>query len=342
MEPKSYWQTRSEQIATRQFRLADGYEQTLGKEYIRATHAIRREIDAFYGRFADNNGIVNMAEARKLLDAGELSEFKMTLEEFIDKAKNNADGRWTKQLNNVYYRTRVSRYDALQVQIGHRVEMLAASKQQGMRSLLGESFTDTYYRTMHEIQSGTGIGANFAKIDNQALEKALNTKLSGNNWSERIWMDRNKLRSEIHTKLSQSFIRGDSINRTTRDIMERMNVSYSNAQRLVQTESAFFTDQATMASYKESGVVEKYEVLATLDNRTSDICQSMDGKVFKLSEMEVGVTYPPFHVRCRTTTVPYFDDEIDVGERLARNANGQTYKVPGNMSYKPWYEKYVA
>lgn len=341
MKPKSYWQTRSEQIASRQFRKADGYERVLNKEYIRANNAIRREIDVFYSRFANNNGIVDMVEARKLLDTGELSEFKMTLEEFIEKAMNNADGRWTKQLNNVYYRTRISRYAALQIQIGQHIEMLSGSKQQGMWTLLGESFTDTYYRTMHEIQSGTGIGYSFAKIDNQTLEKTLNTRLSGNNWSERIWMDRNKLRSEIHTKLSQSFIRGDSIDRTTRDLMERMNVSYSNAQRLVQTETAFFTEQATMESYKESGVFDQYEILATLDNRTSDICQSMDGKVFKLSEMEVGVSYPPFHVRCRTTVVPYFDDDLDVGERIARSEDGSTYYVPGDISYPDWKKKYV-
>lgn len=340
MRSADYWKTRSEQIAKRQHRKADRYVADLSREYARAMQTVQRDIEAFYGRFAENNEI-DLAEARKLLTAGELEEFKMTLKEFTAKAKNNADGRWTRQLNNVYYRTRISRLEALQIQIQQQVEMLAASKQTGMHALLGDVYTDTYYRTLYEIQRGTGIGATFAKIDQAGLEKVLGTEFAGSNWSKRIWGDRDKLAAELHTKLTQAFIRGDSVDRTVREIVDRFRVSHSNARRLVQTESAFFTEQATMDSYKESGVVDRYEILATLDGRTSEICRDMDGKVFKLSEMEVGVTYPPFHAYCRTTTMPYFDDEEDVGERIARDEDGTTYYVPGDMTYSEWHKKYV-
>lgn len=341
MKPQSYWQQRSEQIAKRQHLKADRYAYDLGREYGRAVQSIQRDIEAFYGRFAENNEI-SLADARKMLTAGELREIKMTLEEFTAMAKNNADGKWTQQLNNVYYRTRVSRLEALQLQIRQQVEMLAASKQTGMRELLGDVYEDTYYRTLYEIQRGTGIGASFAKIDQGGMEKVLGTEFAGSNWSKRIWGDRDKLAAELHTKLTQSFIRGDSVDRTVREVVDRFRVSHSNARRLVQTESSFFTEQATMDSYHESGIVDQYEILATLDSRTSNICQEMDGKVFKLSEMDVGVTYPPFHAYCRTTTVPYFDDEEDVvGERIARDADGQTYYVPGDITYTQWKRDYV-
>ncbi len=340
MKPADYWKKRSEQIAKRQHLKADRYVYELGREYVRAMQSIQRDIERFYGRFAVNNEI-DLVEARRLLTTGELSEFKMTLEEFIEKAKNNADGRWTRQLNNVYYRTRVSRLEALQVQIRHQLEMLAASQQTGVRELLSDIYEDTYYRTLFEIQQGTGIGASFAKIDQRSLEKVLGTEFAGSNWSKRIWNDRDKLARELHVQLTQAFIRGDSVDRTVRIVRERFGVSLSNARRLVQTESAFFTEQATMDSYKASGIVEKYEILATLDSKTSPICQDMDGKVFRLSEMEVGVTAPPFHPNCRTTTVPYFDDEEDVGERVARDADGRTYHVLGDMTYERWYNDYV-
>lgn len=69
----------------------------------------------------------------------------------------------------------------------------------------------------------------------------------------------------------------------------------------------------------------------------------MDGKHFPMSEWKVGVTAPPFHVHCRSTTVPYFDDEFDaVGERAARDEEtGKTYFVPGNMTYKEWDKAFV-
>lgn len=89
--------------------------------------------------------------------------------------------------------------------------------------------------------------------------------------------------------------------------------------------------------------VERYEILATLDSRTSEICRSLDGKVFAMKDYEVGVTAPPFHPYCRTTTVPYFDDEFTVGEeRVARDeGTGKTYYVPGDMTYKEWKKIYV-
>jgi SPP1 gp7 family putative phage head morphogenesis protein len=340
VKPSEYWQKRSEQVAQRQFAKADKYAASLGREYGKAMQDIQRNIEIFYQRYAIN-GEVSMAEARKMLSGKELTEFKMTLEEFTAKAKDNADGRWTQQLNAVYYRIRVSRYEALQLQIRQQVEMMAGNRQKELRELLADTYEDTYYRTLFEIQRGTGLGASFARIDSDGLEKILQTEFAGSNWSKRIWGDRDKLTSELRTKLAQSFIRGDRIDRTVKDLSARLGVSRSNAERLVQTESAFFVGEATAAGYEESGVVDQYEILATLDNRTSAICQSMDSRVFNLSEREVNISYPPFHARCRTTTVPYFDDEIDVGERIAKDEGGSTIYIDSNITYPQWKKKYL-
>jgi SPP1 gp7 family putative phage head morphogenesis protein len=340
MKSADYWTKRSEQVASRQYKKADEYAIEMTREYARSLRDLEQQIETFYSKYAFNEG-VSMQEARKQLSGKELRAFKMTLEEFTEKAKDNADGRWTQQLNSVYYRTRVTRFESLQLQIRHQVEMLAATKQAGTKALLGDIYEDTYHQTLFELQKGTGIGASFARIDKEGLERVLSTEFAGSNWSQRIWGDRDKLASELRTKISQAFIRGDSVERTIREVTGRMHVSRSNAERLVHTESAFFVGQATMAGYKESGIVERYEILATLDSRTSPICQSLDGKVFPLSEMEVGVNYPPLHVRCRTTTVVHFDDEIDVGERIAETDEGEMYFVPGDMTYPEWKEQFV-
>ncbi|WP_410769592.1 minor capsid protein [Fontibacillus sp. BL9] len=340
MKPAEYWEKRSEQIAKRQFDKADAYEVEQRKEYARAATAIKRDIETFHARYAIENG-VDMAEARKILTKGELKEFKMTLEEFTAKAKDNADGRWTQELNNTYYKTRITRLEALQLQINHRIEMLEGKRQRDTGDLLSDIYQDTYYRNVFELQRGMGVGVSFGRIDDEGLEKILGTKLDGRNWSQRIWDDRSKLRQQIQTKLSQAFIRGDTVDRAIRDVTERLNVSRSNAERLIQTESSFFVGQATMAGYAASSVVQKYELLATLDSKTSQTCREMDGKTFPLSEAQVGVNYPPLHVRCRTTTVAAFEDDEDPGERIARNSDGSSYYVPGNMSYLDWKKQYV-
>lgn len=89
--------------------------------------------------------------------------------------------------------------------------------------------------------------------------------------------------------------------------------------------------------------MEQYEVVATLDSRTSDICREMDGKVFDMKEYQVGLTAPPFHCNCRSCTCHYFNDEFTVGEeRVARSEEtGRTYYVPADMKYLEWKEKFV-
>jgi len=340
MPDREYWQRRSEQVALLQYKKADRYAERLLKEYQKAIRNIKRDIEAFYARYAVENQ-VTLVEARRLLTSDELAEFRMTLEEFIEKAKNNADGRWTRELNAIYYRTRISRLEALLTQIRQEVELLLGNVHSGTHELLADIYEDTYYRTIYEIQRGIGIGVTFAKIDKPSIERMVQTPWLGENYSERIWANRDKLVRELQTKLTQAFIRGEGVAQTAKDLAERMQVSYSSAERIVRTESSFVTHQATWDGYKASGAVEQYEFLATLDTRTSEICRMMDGKVFRLSEKQVGINYPPLHPNCRSTVVPYFDDEEDPGERIARGVDGGVYYVPGNMTYQEWFKRYV-
>ncbi len=101
-------------------------------------------------------------------------------------------------------------------------------------------------------------------------------------------------------------------------------------------------EQGTLAAYKEDGV-EKYKILATLDSKTSEICRDEDGRVYLISEWNTGINAPPYHPFCRTTTVPFYDDEdYSDDTRAARDpVTGKTYKVPADMRYRHWHDKYV-
>jgi len=81
-------------------------------------------------------------------------------------------------------------------------------------------------------------------------------------------------------------------------------------------------------------LVDEYEYVATLDNRTSELCTSLDGEIFKTSEAVTGLTYPPLHVSCRSTTTAHFDTSKEGLTRIARNLDGNTYFVPASMDAK--------
>ena len=107
------------------------------------------------------------------------------------------------------------------------------------------------------------------------------------------------------------------------------------------TETAAVSSSAQKDCFNELDV-EEFEIVATLDGRTSEICREMDGQHFPMSQYEIGVTAPPFHVWCRTVTVPYFEDDFGVfGQRAARGEDGKTYYVPADMTYKEWHKEFI-
>ena len=118
-----YWKKRNSELLKIHAQKADDIERELIKEYERSLNGIKKEIETFYARYAGENGI-SMAEARKLLSRDELKGFKLSLEEFREKALDNADGKWTTMLDNEYMRSRVSRLEALKYQMRGEVELL--------------------------------------------------------------------------------------------------------------------------------------------------------------------------------------------------------------------------
>ncbi|MBU3193477.1 minor capsid protein [Clostridium algidicarnis] len=343
MKSKGYWKRRSEKIAGEQFKKTDDYIVRLHFEYKEASYGIKKDIESFYQRFATNNQ-VTLDEARRLLNSNELQEFKMGLKQFTREAKDNGNLQWEKELNNASYKVRVSRLQSLETQINNHIEDLYSKQLEGTTGLLNNTYEDTYYRNIFEVHKGLSIGINFAKLDTNTVEKAMSEPWLGSNFSDRIWGNKEKLIRELRTNLTQAFIRGDSIDKTSRIIAERMGVANNRARTLVNTESANIVSKATFNSYTGSGVVEQYQILATLDPHTSKICRFMDAaskkEPFDLNKWEVGVTAPPFHPNCRSTTVAYFKDAIDE-KRIASDSDGKTYYVDGNMDYKQWYDKYV-
>ncbi|MCY6958855.1 minor capsid protein [Clostridium brassicae] len=340
MKSKAYWKKRAENISDYEFQKVDNYKLKMEREYRQTFKSIQDDVENFYRKFAKNNEI-SLIEAKKLLNSNELREFKMDLREFTKKAKDNKNLQWEKELNNVSYKVRVTRLQALQTQIRNQIESLYTKQQNNTTGLLSEIHEDNYYRNIFEMYKGVGININFVKLDTNTISKAIREPWYKGNYSSRIWNNKEILIKELQANLLKAFTLGISIDKTSKIIANKMNVGIGRARRLVNTESAYIASKATFDSYSKSGVVKQYEILATLDLRTSKICRFMDGKIFKVDEKEIGINAPPFHPNCRTTTIAYFPDAVDE-ERIARDpVTSKNKYVPGNMKYEDWYKENV-
>lgn len=336
----NYWRKRTLQLENSLHNKGVEYYHDLERLYKRAAMETEKEISKLYGRLASENGIT-LSEAKKLLTSNELEEFRWSVQEYIKYGKKNVvDQLWTKQLENASLKYRISRLEAMKIHMQQQVEVLMGNELDSFSKVMSDIYTEGYYRNAHLIQTGLGVGSSFAALDTNKIEKVLSKPWVGNkNFSQRIWGDhRTTLVNDLHTHLTQAIIRGEAPDRAIKFIAEKYEVAKHRAGNLIMTESAYFSTKAQQDCYKELDV-ELQEFVATLDRRTSEICQSMDGKVFKTSEIEIGVNAPPLHSRCRSVLVPYFEDNIT--ERAARDNDGKTVYIKGNMKYEDWKKKFV-
>lgn len=337
----SYWQERFLEEEERINKDARAYARRIEQQYDIALRNIERDVNDWYMRIAKNNN-VSLLEAKRMLSAKELAEFKWSVKEYIKAGETNAISPiWMKELENASARVHISRLEALKIQIQNEVEGIYGVRDKEMQNYLVRTYGETYYHTAYEIQKGNGVGWSLNRLDTNKVNAIIHKPWAtdGKNFSERIWEDKTKLINTLHTGLTQNFIRGEAPDKLISSITKEFNIKKSVAARLVMTESAAYSSQAREKSFKALNL-SKYEIVATLDSKTSEICQEMDGKVFDMKDYQVGVTAPPFHVWCRTTTAPWFSENYN-SERIARGTDGKTYKVPENLKYKDWKEKYV-
>lgn len=342
MTNAEYWKQRFTQLEAAQNRKGATAYLEMEKQYKAAQNELEAQIARWYQRFADSNGI-SLAQAKQWLKGQDLAEFKWDVKEYIKYGKENAiNGAWMQELENASSKFHISRLEALQIQTQNSLETMFTQQMGTMKKALSDVYASGYYHTAYTVQQGFGLGWDIAGLDQAQIEKVLSKPwaVDGYNFSTRIWNSKTKLIGEVHNELSKNLLTGADPQKTIDSLAKKMGTSKSNAGRLVMTEQAYFSSAAQKDCFNDLDV-EEYEIVATLDSHTSDICRSLDGKVFKMSDYKPGVTAPPFHVYCRSTTAPHFKDNFDAGERAARGADGKTYYVPDDVTYSEWKKAFV-
>ena len=336
-----YWKARFEQLYEAQLNDTDEFLDHVKDLYMEAITNIEKDIAKWYTRLKVNNDI-SLREAKKLLKDNELAEFKWSLKQYSKRAKENGiSADWSKQLENASAKYYISRLESIKLQIQEHLEYLYGNYLNGMYEAMQDTYQDTYYKTAYELQAGFNMGFEIDKIDTKTLEKVLAKPWAVDevNFSDRIWKDKTKLINTLQNTLVQSLIRGTPQDKVVKEFAKKMNVSLSQAGRLIATETAYFATISEFDSLNNLDV-KQYEILATLDRRTSDICRHLDGKIFNMSDKKIGITAPPFHCWWRTWRHPH-TPKLKGSKRAARNDEGKTYYIDGNMKYNDWKEVFV-
>lgn len=337
MQNAEYWARRAESRMEAYSQQSARTARILQRAYTRAMDSLTEQIGRIYDSYGKRFGLTP-EEARAMLDAPcgydeykRLAAVIQTMEEGPEKAALAA------RASSSAYAWRVNRLDNLRDGIRAQTALLAQDTEEKLTEQLRETIRYADGHTAYDLQRGTGIAWPYDLMDARAVEEILRNPWSGVGFSTRIWRDLGALGTMLDTEITQAFMTGQSSRVVARVVADRMGVGYRQAYRLVRTETAAMAQQAELACYKKSEL-DKYRFLATLDMRTSKVCQEHDGKVYLVKDAKIGDNMPPLHPHCRSTTVPFLGaEELKERRRAARDpVTGEHVTVPQDMTYKEW------
>ena len=299
-----YWKKRiaAEQLAKmeRSATISD----VIGRLYDYHFKELEKEIRAFEQRYADKNGL-SLSEVKARVDDMDVRAFEEKAKKYVAEKDFSAKANSELELYNL--KMKVNRLELLQYQLD--LEMVALGDAEHK---LTERFLSDEYVKAIATQSGLlGQSVISAEQVRQAAETVLNTSFKGARWSERIWQRQDALREIVARMTEDYLLKGKNPTTMIAKIRKEFEVSASDAKRLAVTEGARVATEAQRQSLVANDY-EEYEYIA--EPKACDICKALDGKIFKVKDMEPGKNAAPMHPHCHCSVAAHFsmsDGEYD-------------------------------
>ena len=290
---EEYWAKREAYKLKKGLKDLKKIEKELVDEYKKAMNEIGKEISNLFYKYAKDNNL-SYSDAKKYLNSSEFKEFKRDLKSYMKLIEETGNEELLLELNTLSMKSRISRLEEMFYQCGKYINEVYESTNKRLQIAYRSTIKDNYYQTIYDIHKAIGVGVSFSYIDNDMIKEILAFPWSGRHYSSRLWSNRTKLKNAMVEELTQMLIQGKGVKEASRTLSKRLDADLKNCIRLIHTEHSYFMETASQKAYDELDI-DKYKILATLDKRTSKICQDLDGEVFNVKDAVVGVNMPPFH-----------------------------------------------
>ena len=292
----SYWRKREQDHIRQSIENDERIARRIRRNQQRAMNDIETQIEAFYGRYADVEGI-SMSEARKRVS-------KLDVKKYGDKAKRYVKERNFSKIANEQMRIynvtmNINRLELLKANI--HLELLAMTSEE--QRVLFEEMTKSA-RAEYERQAG--ILGETLNYNEKNIASIVNSSFLSAEWSDRLWDNQDALRSELDRLLNRSIVQGRNPREMARELRKTFDTSIFNSERLLRTELARVQGDVAMDSFKQAGI-EQYTWIA--EPTACELCEELDGKVFNLEDARVGKNYIPRHPNCLCSVSSYVSRE---------------------------------
>lgn len=192
-----------------------------------------------------------------------------------------------------------------------------------IKSTLNDDVTETLssaYRSVFEV-TGEMLGKNdaFSIVSKHDVRAVLKKKWLGENFSSRIWRNADSAAREVEAAVVNCITRGIGKDVYVKQIMNKYETAFHNADRLVRTELMHTLNTAETDAYRAAGVT-RVEWYASEDERMCKVCGKLHGHIFDIEDIGTKID-PIAHANCRCTLLPVVDG-------LTKTADGNGVSTP--------------
>lgn len=235
------------------------------------------------------------------------------------------------------YRARIKRLQALQSDIEQQARTIYRKDLHTQTGWYRSLASDTYYRTIFDVQREVGYGFSFAHIDHKTINAVMNSAWAGATFSDTLWNNVSGVTDEVRKQLTLGLLTGKTERQMAQEIADRYAVGAFQSRRLIRTESCYLSNEIQFHAYEECGA-DRYQYVATLDSKTDEECGALDRQIFYVKDKKPGINAPPMHPFCRCTTKIYIDqnEREDLKRRARDPKTGKNIKVPASLTYTEW------
>lgn len=295
----NYWRKREREWKKADLKDEAEYIQEIQDIYSTMLTQINKEIESFFVRYSNKEGM-SMAEAKRKASDIDIKEYEKKAKKYVKEKDFSKEANEQMRLYNLAMK--VNRLELLKANIG--LELTAGSDE--LVSFTKEKLEGA---ALEQIQRNAGILGDTI-VDNAKTAKTIaNSSFKNATFSERIWSQQDLLKNDLYGILSTALIQGRNPREFIPKVRKSFDVTRYQAERLLRTELTRVRIQAQAESYEANGI-DEYEYVACGLRDVCPICKVLDKQIFKLKDMEIGENAPPRHPNCHCSTAPHSDRKV--------------------------------
>lgn len=300
----SYWRNRVELEQKAAIKRDEDYATELKKMHDYYFNEIDKEIRVFINRYAEKNGNIPYSEVVSRLDAMDVAAFAEKAKRYVEEKDFGVIANRELAIYNL--KMRVSRLEALQQELDLQMIALANEEEKKTGNFLKEEY-------LQGLKSQAGIlGVSEGATVSTAMKQAIDRNFNGATWSSRIWDRQNALRDIVKKATSDLLVLGKNPTQIISKLRKEFGVSAHQAKRLAVTEGSRVAMAAQKDSLESQGY-DEYEYIA--EPSACKICAPLDGKIFKVENMESGRNCAPMHPFCRCSVAAHYSKVVKPVEK---------------------------